>query len=339
LIIAILATTGIAASQQPDAAGALSQQSPAIRVGLIGLDTSHAVAFTELLNDDSRADHVPGARVVAAFKGGSPDIEASRSRIDKFTAEVRDRWHVELVDSIEALVQQVDAVLLTSVDGRVHLEQARPVIEAGKPLFIDKPFTAGVRDAVEIARLAREREAPVFSSSSLRFADDVQAIKKDPRLGQVLGAMTWGPAELEPHHPDLFWYGIHAVEMLYTYMGPGCERLTRTSTEGADVVVGQWKDGRIGVVRGERGGSYAFGQAVFGPKTVLTEPDPAAMSAIPPKRSSYYGLMREIVQFFRTRNAPVPLDETIEIMAFMEAADLSKSREGASVRIADVMQK
>jgi hypothetical protein len=337
-IAAILATT-IAASQQANAADAPLQPSPAIRVGLIGLDTSHAVAFTELLNDDSRPDHVPGARVVAAFKGGSPDIQASSSRIEKFTAEVRDKWHVELVDSIAALVQKVDAVLLTSVDGRVHLEQARPVIASGKPLFVDKPFTASVRDAVEIARLARDANAPVFSSSSLRFADDVQAIKKDPRLGQILGAITWGPAELEPHHPDLFWYGIHAVEMLYTYMGPGCERLTRTYSEGADVVVGQWKDGRIGIVRGERGGSYAFGQAVFGPKTVLTEPDPAAMSAIPPKRSSYYGLMTEIVQFFRTRTAPVPIDETIEIMAFMEAADSSKSRGGASVRIAEVMPR
>jgi len=318
---------------------AAAQDPPAIRVGLIGLDTSHAVAFTELLNDGSRPDHVPGARVVAAFKGGSPDIEASRSRIEKFTAELRDKWHVELVDTIDALVERVDAVLLTSVDGRVHLEQARPVIAAGKPLFVDKPFTAGVHDAIEIARLARERNAPVFSSSSLRFTDEVLAIKKDPRLGQVLGAITWGPATLEPHHPDLFWYGIHAVEMLYTYMGPGCERLTRTFSEGADVVVGQWNDGRIGVVRGERGGSYAFGQAVFGAKAVLTEPDPAVMSTIPPKRSSYYGLMTEIVEFFRTRRAPVRLDETIEIMAFMEAADLSKSRDGASVKIADVMAK
>jgi predicted dehydrogenase len=336
---AFLVTAAVAAPQQANTAGSSPQSGPAIRVGLIGLDTSHAVAFTELLNDESRADHVPGARVVAAFKGGSPDIEASRSRIEKFTAEVRDTWHVELVDSIEALVQHVDAVLLTSVDGRVHLEQARPVIATGKPLFVDKPFTASVRDAIEIARLARERNAPVFSSSSLRFADDVQAIKKDPRLGRVLGAITWGPAELEPHHPDLFWYGVHAVEMLYTYMGPGCERLTRTSSEEADVVVGHWTDGRIGVVRGERGGSYAFGRAVFGPKAVLTEPDPSVMRAIPPKRSSYYGLMTAIVEFFRTRQAPVPLDETIEIMAFMEAADLSKSRDGASVELAEVMPR
>ena len=306
-----------------------------IRVGLIGLDTSHAVAFTQLLNDASRADHVPGARVVAAFKGGSPDIESSATRIDKFTDELRDAWKIELVGSIEELVQRVDAVMLTSVDGRVHLAQARPVIAARKPLFVDKPFTASVRDAMELAALARQRGTPLFSSSSLRFTDDVQAIERDPRVAEVRGAMTWGPATLEPHHPDLFWYGIHAVEMLYTFMGPGCERVTRTHTPDADVVVGQWKDGRVGVFRGTRNGPTSYGQVVFGPKTVLTAPDYAG--GAPPKRSGYYGLIKEVVEFFRTGTSPVPVEETVEIMAFMEAADVSKSRGGAPATLAEVM--
>ena len=259
------------------------QQSPSsqssgapIRIGLIGLDTSHAPAFTQLFNDSSRPDHVPGARVVAAFKAGSPDVEASATRIEKFTAELRDTWKIELVSSIDELVKRVDAVMVTSVDGRVHLEQARAAIAARKPVFIDKPFTASVRDALEIARLARENGTPVFSSSSQRFNPDVEAIKGDPRVQQVLGAITWGPSPTEPHHPDLFWYGIHAVEMLYTFMGPGCERVTRTHTPGADVVVGQWKDGRIGVVRGIREGSSSYGQTVFGPKAVLSVPAPDA---------------------------------------------------------------
>lgn len=333
LLICVAGAVGVraAAPASPEPAAAT------IRVGLVGLDTSHSVAFTELLNDDSRPDHVRGARVVAAFKGGSPDIEASSSRIDKFTAELRDKWHIEIVDSIDALVDRVDAVLLTSVDGRVHLAQARPVIAAGKPLFVDKPFTASVRDALELAQLARERRVPIFSSSSLRFADDVQAIGRDPRVAQVLGAITWGPATLEPHHPDLFWYGIHAVEMLYTYMGPGCERVTRTHSAGADVVVGQWKDGRIGVVRGEREAPYAYGQVVFGPKAILTAPDQATTSETSAKHSPYAALMSAIVEFFRTGNAPVPIDETLEIMAFMEAADLSKARNGATISLSEVM--
>jgi predicted dehydrogenase len=307
-----------------------------IRIGLIGLDTSHAGAFTQLLNDPARPDHVPGAQVVAAVKGGSPDVEASANRIEKFTAELRDTWKIELVGSIDELLRRVDAVMITSVDGRVHLAQARPVLAARKPLFIDKPFTAGVRDALEIARLARESGTPVFSSSSLRFTDDVQGIKRDPRVEQVLGAIAWGPATLEPHHPDLFWYGIHTVETLYTFMGPGCERVTRTHAPGADVVVGHWKDGRIGVMRGIRDGASPYGQVVFGPKAVVSTP---AASNPAVKRSSYHGLMSQVVEFFKTGKSPVPIDETIEIMAFMEAADVSKSRGGAPVSVAEVIGK
>jgi hypothetical protein len=306
-----------------------------IRVGLIGLDTSHAGAFTQLLNDASRPDHVPGARVVAAFKGGSPDIEASASRIEKFTAELRDKWKIGLADSIDELLGLVDAVMLTSVDGRIHLSQARPVIAARKPVFVDKPFAAGVRDALEIARLAREHDTPVFSSSSLRFSDDVQAIKQDPRVDQVLGAMVWGPGTLEPHHPDLFWYGIHAVETLYTFMGTGCERLTRTYSPLGDVVTCQWRDGRTGVVRTIREGSAPYGQVVFGAKGVVTAA-PAVVAT--PRRSSYYGLVSAVVKFFQTGTSPVPLDETLEIMAFMEAADVSKKRNGAPVTIAEILK-
>lgn len=320
-----------------------------IRIGLIGLDTSHATAFTQMLNDPTRPDHIPGARVVAAFKGGSPDIEASASRIEKFTAELRDTWKIELVDSIEALVGRVDAVMLTSVDGRVHLAQARPVLAARKPLFIDKPLAASLRDAQELARLARESGTPIFSSSSLRYTDDVVAVKADPRVAEVRGAITWGPATLEPHHPDLFWYGIHAVEMLYTFMGPGCERVMRTHADGADVVTGYWKDGRIGTVRGSRDSAATYGQVVFGPKDIVSTPRaPAASSggatagagagAAAPAvaRSSYYGLVSEVMAFFRTGQAPVPIAETLEIMAFMEAADASKAKNGAPVALADV---
>jgi hypothetical protein len=303
-----------------------------IRVGLIGLDTTHAGAFTQLLNDPTRPDHVPGARVVAAFKGGSPDIEASATRIEKFTAEIRDTWKIELVPSIDELLRRVDAVIVTSNDGRIHLAQAKPVLAARKPVFIDKPMTASVHDAVEIARLARETGTPVFSSSSLRFTDDVQSIKRDPRVLDVMGAITWGPATLEPHHPDLFWYGIHAIEMLYTFMGAGCERVTRTHSAGADVVTGYWKNGRIGVVRGNRDTASTYGQVVFGRKDVVSQPAESSTA----KRSGYYGLVSAIVDFFKTGRSPVPIEETVEIMTFMEAADVSKSRGGAPVPLSEL---
>ena len=222
ILLGMLATTSILIAGEPGG----TQPAPAkvLRIGLIGLDTSHVTAFTALLNDPANPDHMPGARVVAAFKGGSPDIEASATRIDKFTAELRDKWKIEIVDSIEALLPKVDVVMIESVDARVHLAQARPVIAAKKPLFIDKPMAASTKDAAEIVRLAKAAGVPLFSASSRRYVEDVLMLKADPKVGAVLGAATYGPATIEPHHPDLFWYGVHAVETLYQLMGPGAFR-------------------------------------------------------------------------------------------------------------------
>jgi len=298
-----------------------------LRLGMIGLDTSHVTAFTAALNDPARPDHVPGARVVAAFKGGSPDIESSATRVDKFTEELKGKWGVEIVGSIEELCQRVDAVLLESVDGRVHLAQARPVIAARKPLFIDKPLASNVREAGDLVRLARAANVPVFSSSSLRFVPEIAELRRGDRLGDVQGALAYSPMTLEPHHPDLFWYGIHGVETLYTVMGPGCESVTRTTAGGADVVTGRWKDGRIGTFRGLREGAKPYGVIAFGSRAVIS---------VEPKKVDYRPLVVEIIKFFQTGKPPVSVAETLEIYAFMEAADLSKARGGVPVKLSEV---
>jgi predicted dehydrogenase len=319
--IVVLALLGVLIAVQ-----SASAQSPQpIRVGLIGLDTSHVIAFTKVLNDPSSPDHVPGMRVVAAFKGGSPDVESSRTRIEGFTAELRDKWKVEIVADIPTLCRKVDAVLLESVDGRPHLEQVKPVLAAKKPVFIDKPLAASYGDAKEIARLAREAGVPWFSSSSLRFWDETKRLKSVPEAGRILGANVYGPAPTESHHPDLMWYGIHAVEMLFAVMGPGCESVSRVNTEGTDIVTGKWKDGRLGVVRGIRKGKQDYGIAVFGEKVILHSED---------KPSGYRPLLVEIVKFFQTGVAPVNPDETLEMFAFMEAADESKAKGGVAVPLA-----
>jgi hypothetical protein len=318
-------------------------QTPApLRLGIIGLDTSHVIAFTQLLNDPSRPDHVPGARVIAAFKGGSPDMEQSATRIDRFTNEIKNKWKVELVGSIEELCQKVDAVLLLSVDGRVHLSQVKPVFAAKKPVFIDKPFTASFRDALEITQLAKVSGTPFFSTSSRRFSAEIQALKNIQAQGDVQGAITYGPMPIDRTHPDLFWYGIHSVEALFTIMGPGCDTVARTHTNGADIVTGKWKDGRIGTMRGNRE-NRADGAIVFFNKSVMTGPDAveAARKADggQPARSGYYGLVSAIVKFFQTKTPPVSPEETLEIIAFMEAADISKARGGAPVALSEVMKE
>jgi hypothetical protein len=295
---------------------ALSTAQAQIRLGIIGTDTSHVIAFTKILNDPTSPDHVPGARVVAAYKGGSKDLKDSWSRVDKYAAELRENWRIEFFSDITAMCRKVDAVLLESVDGRVHLEQAKPVIAAGKPLFIDKPLAATLEDAREIARLAKEAGVPWFSSSSLRYGEIATTMK----YPDMVGAITWGPGPIEEHHYlDMAWYAIHPIEMLYALMGTGCVEVTRTHTPPADIIVGRWKDGRTGTVRASR--PYGpYGAVVFRTKE--------AVQSNPKASAGYRPLLVEVVKFFETKQPPVPNEETLEIFSFMDAARRSKDAGG-----------
>jgi hypothetical protein len=310
-------TLALLAAPHPDAAE--------LRIGLIGLDTSHVIAFTQLLNDPAHPSHVPGGRVVAAFKGGSPDLPDSRDRVEGYTQELREKWGVQILDSIEALCAAVDAVMLESVDGRPHLEQARPVLRARKPLFIDKPMAGSLRDVIEIFRLARETGTPCWSSSSLRYYPGLIELKKTD-VGVVRGAVSTGPAPLEPHHPDLFWYGIHPTEALFAVLGTGCERVVRTHTPDTDVVTGVWRDGRVGTLIGIRNAAAPYRVTLFGTRAVVDQKP----------GGDYAPLIREVMRFFQTGVVPVPPEETLELFAFMEAADESKRRGGAPVTLDEV---
>lgn len=306
-----------------------SAEAPTLKVGIIGLDTSHVVAFTKVLNNPDAQGGLAGFKVVAAFPGGSPDVKSSRERIEGFTRQLREDMGVEMVDSIGTLLEKVDVVLLESVDGRPHLKQAEPVLKAHKPVFVDKPVAGSLADAIAIFEMAEKYGTPCFSASSLRYSPTIQALKDNPKVGKLTGCSAYGPCSLEEHHPDLFWYGIHGVETLFTVMGPGCETVSRTQTDGTEFVTGTWKDGRIGTFRGIRDGKLGYGALAFGTKGI----------EIGQGTGGYEPLLVEIARFFRSGKPPVSAAETIEIYAFMEAADESKRQGGKPVKLADVMEK
>lgn len=298
-----------------------------LRAGIIGLDTSHAPAFTRVLNDPDAADDVRGCRVVAAYPKGSPDILSSTSRIPRYTEELRGMG-VEIVDSIDALLEKVDVVFLETNDGRPHLEQVLPVLKAGKPVFVDKPISASLADAVAIFEAANYYKVPLFSCSSLRFGKATQAVRNG-QIGDVVACDAYSPCSLEKTHPDFYWYGIHGVESLFTCMGTGCETVTRVAAQDMDVAVGTWRGGRIGTFRGMRSGKRGYGGTAFGTEGV------ASIG----QSEGYRALLVEVVRFFRTGEPPVSAEETLEIYAFMEAADESKRRGGVPVSIESVLAK
>lgn len=328
--LSIAATTGLSLSLPRTL---FSMPAPASvadgkRVGIIGLDTSHSTAFTKELNSPTAGSELDGYRVVAAYPKGSNDIESSTSRVAGYTEEVK-KLGVEIVNSIEDLLTKVDVVLLETNDGRLHREQALKVFKAGKRVFIDKPIAASLADVKAIFDAAKKANVPTFSASSLRYMTSAQDIAQGKTVGKVLGADTFSPSPIEKTHPDLFWYGIHGVETLFTVMGPGCKQVSRTHTKDTDIVVGVWNDDRVGTFRGIRAGKTGYGGTAYGEKGI---------APIGPYEG-YKALLVQIVEFFKTGKPPVSPEETLEIFAFMEAAEESKRKGGATVTLESVLRK
>ena len=287
-----------------------------VPVGLIGMDTSHSVAFTKYINSGDN-----GFRVTTAFTTVSKDIPSSYERVDQFTSQLKEDG-VKVVDSIEQVLDNTECILLETNDGRLHLEQAKKVIEAKKKVFIDKPVAASFEDVSAIYELANQANVPMFSSSGTRYMSQPQKVR-DGLVGQVHGADTFSPVSYEPNHSDLFWYGIHGVELLFTVLRSGCQRVRRFTSAQYDTVVGEWEGGKIGTFRGILHGGKGYGGQVFGEEGL----------AYLGSWEGYDPLVESILEFFRTGESPIPSRETLEIYAFMEAGRLSSQRNGDWVEL------
>lgn len=298
-----------------------------VKIGIIGLDTSHSIAFTKFINGDDKKEEYNDFIIVVAYPYGSKTIKSSYDRIPVNSDQMKEMG-VEIVATIAELLEKVDCVLLETNDGNLHLEQANEVFKAGKTVFIDKPLGATLAQAIAIYQLAREYNVPLFSSSALRYVPQTQKLRNGD-FGKVLGADCYSPATREKTHPDFGWYGIHGVEMLFTVMGTGCVSVNRISAEGTDVVTGLWDDGRIGTFRGIRTGKGIYGGSAFTENGVV---DAGTYEG-------YEVLLTEILKFFRTGIAPVSEEETLEIFTFMEASNESKREGGRIILLEDTYRK
>lgn len=289
-----------------------------LTVGLVGLDTSHVVAFTKLLNDSNSEYFVPGGKIVAAFPGGSPDFDLSIDRVEGFTQQLREEHGIEILDSPEAVAEKCDAVLLTAVDGRAHPELFEQVAPAGKPTFIDKPFTISSADAKQIVETAQKYNAPVMSSSSLRYAQPVADALAEVSRDQILSVDACGPMAIQATQNNIYWYGIHAVEMLFAAMGTGCVKVHAAQSEGYELLTGLWSDGRVASVRGDHAAKFKFSL------TLHTAGASHFVDAYNHAKPPYAGLLEQVIPFFQTGESPIEMSETIEIIRFIEAANESR---------------
>lgn len=290
-----------------------------IKLGLLDFDSSHCVEFTKRLNHVGIVEEqfVDGAKVVLAYPGES---KLSPERIPGFTKQMK-KLGVPLASKPTDFLGKVDAMLIESVDGSVHLERAKPFLEAGLPCFVDKPFTCSVADAKALIELADRKKVPIFSSSSLRYAPELVQYLADAAHGPLTGADVWGPALEHPRNPGLFHYGIHAVEMLYTLLGPGCQRVSCTYAKGSEVVTGFWQDGRVGTVRGLRSGASGFGFTAFAAKSIKSVPVGTTFI--------YRELLKQVVKCFQTGQPPISPSVTLELVSFIESAHRSAVNHGS----------
>jgi len=307
------------------------QTSGVHRIGIIGLDTSHSTTFAEMFNGKNTNPEFSDFRVTVAYPWGSKTIYEGYSRVPMFIEKAQ-ALGIKIAGSIDELLQEVDFVMLETQDGHLRVEQALAVFKAGKPVFLDKPMAANLADIFLIFYLAEKYKVPVYTSSSFRYIPPVIEVMSGKK-GRVLGVDCFGPCKEEPSHPSLYWYGIHGVELLFSIMGTGCESVTRTHTKDTDLLVGTWKDSRVGVYRGSRVGDdhyYHFGGFAYCEKGPIKLDDYSDYG--------YPGLIREMVNFFRTGKIPVPHETTTEIYAFMEASTLSY-KTGKPVKIEDIIRK
>ncbi|MCM8821611.1 MAG: Gfo/Idh/MocA family oxidoreductase [Candidatus Omnitrophica bacterium] len=288
-----------------------------IKIGIIGFDTSHVPAFTKIINDSSDPFYVPGGKVIAGVPTFSKDFDLSYSRVEGYKKELVEKYNVKIFDKIEEMLEVVDAVLLTSVDGRRHLKEAEPVLKAKKPVFIDKPFTANYTDAKKIVQLAEKYRCPLFSCSSLRYDANISRLRDESEIGKIFGCDAFGAETRIDVMPGFFWYGIHGIEILFSVMKTGCRSVEVVNTESSDIAVGVWSDGRTGIYRGIKQGYPTYGVTIFGEKKVK-------QAMYNPDIPTYSMLVKEIMKFFQSGVAPFPIEETLEIVAFMEASLISE---------------
>lgn len=286
-----------------------------LKIAMIGLDTSHAVAFAELIQDPKHPHHVPGGRLVTAFPCASDDFSLSRDRVAGFTKTLEDKHGVAIHPSIEEAVAGADAVVLASSDGRCHVEQFRRIAPLVECCFIDKPLALTRADAEEIAVLGEQHGCEVFSASALRFQPALQKALADDSF---LGVEFTGPIFFQPTQPGWFWYGIHLVEMLYEAFGEGCETVSASRQGELDVVVAKWGDGRIGVLRGNRTENCSFGGTIH-----RKDSSPEIDFSRAGSELMYAALLEQMFAFFRTGVSPVAVSESLEVIEFVEAVNRS----------------
>lgn len=296
-----------------------------MRIGAIGIDSSHLPEFSRRIKALHDAGETP-CRVTHFWTDGRHDWPVPED-VEKWRAQAVDLG-VEPAASMEALLEAVDGVMVLAVSGFRHLELARAALERGMPTYIDKPLACSLADAVRIRDLARAHNARCYSASSLRFATELENVRKAD-LGDIVAVDAFGPGEMNEGAPGLLHYGVHTVEMVDAIWGPGVRRVSAIELPDRHLLDMEYHNGRYARLRLERKGAYDFGATVHGTK---------AIHQFRVDFGPVYGnLVRGMTTFFTGGPAPATLDAIVENVAVMLAGNRSISEQGAWIEVSSAI--
>ena len=286
-----------------------------LKLGIVGLD-GHGPVFADIANRNSPGQDY-GMRVVAAMPVDSVMISKEQLRANITKTK---NLGIQILESPEDLAKGVDGILILHDDGSMHYDLVKLFCDKGKPLFVDKPLEVSTEKASRLMELCRKAHCPVFSASSLRFTLEIQKVLENAAGGSIISALAYAPYVLKPTMPGWIYYGIHAVEPLYALMGTGCQKVQCLNSASGPIAIGTWKDGRMGIARATAKSYHGYGFTVWREKS--TE-----VAAVDSGRI-YQEMLKTIKRFFETGLTPVPLEESVEVIAFMEAANASMAKGG-----------
>jgi len=282
-----------------------------IRVAIIGLDTSHSVAFGKSMNDPECPDDckITGMQAISCMRFSTPF--QSEEGLDNRQKQLEE-WGVPVTLDFDKAVANCDAIMLEINDPELHLEYFKKCAELGKPIFLDKPLADNIENGKAIYDLAKAKNIKVFSSSSLRFVPEL-----DKALGEVpepIMVWTYGPLGKAAAGSSIIWYGVHAFEMLQRAIGLGATSVQSVKTNNGVVCVVDYADGKRGVVELTEG-SWIYGGC-------LRSKDKAFSYTVDTSRL-YLPELRKIEAFFKGEEQPSTMDDALEIMAMLDAAEKS----------------
>ena len=288
------------------------------RIGIIGSDNSHAVAYSKLANIANRA----GASRVVAISGPDP----ARTR------EVAGLGNIpEIVDRPEDMLGNVDAILVVHRHGDLHARHAIPFLKAGIPVYVDKPFAISIEDCQAMLDAADEGNALVTSYSSLRYAPTTTAlVERLDTLGDIRVGQFAGPCDFDSEYAGPFFYATHVAEICFRLMGDNV-RTVRATRCGKSVVADvTFANDAIATFSYLGDAAYHFHATLFGTK------DFAASEIVAGDDAYADGLN---VFLDAVANGERPLDDRQLLMpiAFVHAMNASLEANGVEIGIESIL--